>query len=126
MASALGAAAVSIAAVLVVPILQAAPAEAAIGLHQPDGGPASGRAIIRNIAGTRSIQLTVHGLKDLGPGQLYECWYTGPGQQKWITAGSFTIGRSRSGSFAMTSAADPRKFTTMEIIAEHLGDLSPA
>ncbi len=124
--SALGVAAVIIVAVFVLPTLRTAPAEATIVLRPPTGGPASGRAIIRDIAGTRSIQLTVRGLKDLGPGWLYECGYTIPGQHKWITAGSFAIGRSGSGNFAMTSAADPQKFTTMQIMAERLGDFRPS
>ncbi len=126
-ASALGSAAVIIAAFFFLPILQTAPAEATIVLSPPaTGGPASGRATILNKAGTRSIQLTVRGLKDLGPGWLYECGYTIPGQHKWITAGSFMIGRNGGGNFAMTSAADPQLFTTMQIRAERLGDFRPA
>jgi hypothetical protein len=32
---------------------------------------------------------------------------------------------SGSETFSMTSAADPQRFTTMEIIAEHLGNPRP-
>jgi hypothetical protein len=77
-------------------------------------------------AGGWSIRLSVHGLKQLGPGQFYECWYAGPanrpGHPELITAGTFTTGRSGHGSFTMWSAADPHVFNTMEITTEHPGD----
>jgi len=39
--------------------------------------------------------LTVHGLRRLGPGQFYACWYAGPaglpGSRDLIPAGTFTL-----------------------------------
>ena len=53
-----------------------------IPLHAPYGGTASGQAHAHQVQNGWSIQLTVHGLKDLGSGRFYECWYaclgTGP------------------------------------------------
>ncbi len=123
-ASALGAAAVIIAAVVVLPLFQTAPAEAAtvIPLHPPTGGPASGRATIRRMAGAWSIYVTVHGLKDLGPGWFYECSYTRPGRYQLIVVGTFTIGPSESKSFTIRRTANPPMVKTMQITAERLSN----
>ena len=121
-ASALAGAAVAVAAVVLIPLLQTAPAIAAtIPMHSPSGGAASGQAKVQRVAGGFLIHVTVRGLKSLGPGQVYECWYNRPGTGQWITAGSFR----KSGSFVMTSAADPHVYTVMKIILEQAGDPRP-
>ena len=123
------AAAVIIAAVLSVTFLVSRPGHAptfTILLHQPSGGTASGQATAHQTADGWSIQLTVHGLQSLGPDRFYECWYAGPGsrpgQPDLITAGTFTIGHSGSATTQMWSAADPRKFPTMQITAGRASD----
>jgi hypothetical protein len=97
-----------------------------IPLHALYGGPASGEAVAHQTAAGWSIQLIVHGLKPLGPGRFYECWYAGPGNQSGhpdlITAGTFTVGPSGTATVQMWSAADPRTFPTMQITAEQAGD----
>ena len=130
LASAVGGVAVVATAVIFLHVRQAAapaPAETvAIPLQPPSGGTASGLAAARpGAGGSWTIALSVHGLKDLGPNRFYECWYAGPanshGHPQLISAGTFTVGRSGSGSFTMTSAADPYKFGTMQITAQRPG-----
>jgi hypothetical protein len=128
--AAAGAAAVAIVAVAVVLSQGGTPARsrvaAVIALRSPSGGPATGRAVVTHQAGGWSIRLSVRGLRPLGPGRFYECWYAGPGNRpghhELITAGTFTVGQDGHGSFTMSSAADPRIFSTMQITAEHPGD----
>jgi len=52
---------------------------------------------------------------DAGPGNR-------PGRPELITAGTFTVGPSGTGSFTMWSAANPQVFKTMQITAERPGD----
>jgi hypothetical protein len=120
-ASALAGAAVAVAVVMLIPVLLAAPALATIHMRSPDGGPASGLARVQRTPGGFVVHLTVRGLKPLGPGQVYACWYKQPRSTNWITAGSF----KRNGSYVMTSAADPSHYTRMKIILERAGDPSP-
>lgn len=124
-AGALGAAAVLIAGVLL-PRLEASPAGAVTILLHPVSGRASGTAVAHPRAGGWSITLSVHGLKDLGAGRYYECWYAGPGRhpghRELIAAGTFTTGRSGTASITMWSAADPGQFPLMEITAETPSD----
>ena len=90
------------------------------------GGTASGQANAHHAANGWTISLTVHGLRDLGSGRFYECWYAGPGNRpghpELITAGTFTVGHGGSATVRMWSAADPRTFPTMQITAERPGD----
>ena len=103
----------------------AAPA-ALIPLHAQPGFTGSGLATPQHTDGGWSIRLTVDHLKALPPGQFYECWYAGPGNRpghpNLITAGTFIVGQSGSGTFSMWSAADPAKFKIMQITAERPGD----
>jgi hypothetical protein len=62
--------------------------------------------------------LTVQHLKNIGDSPWYECWYVGPGQLKVVSAGTFLVPDSGSGTFSMTSAVDPASFPTMEIRIE--------
>ena len=123
-AAALGAAVVLIAGLILLPRLEASPAGAVtIPLHAVSGR-ASGTAVADPRAGGWSITLSVHGLKDLGAGRYYECWYAGPGRpghRELIAAGTFTTGRSGAASVTMWSAADPGQFPLMEITAEAPG-----
>ena len=122
-----GAVAVLIAGlVLLLPRLRASPAGAVtIPLHAMSG-LASGTAVAHPRAGGWSITLSVHGLKDLGAGRYYQCWYAGPrrrpGHRELIPAGTFTTGRAGTASITMWSAADPGQFPLMEITAEAPGD----
>ena len=105
----------------------AAPAVAAtIPLSAQGGATGSGTATVRQAQGGWSIQLTEHNLKKLPAGQFYECWYAGPadrpGHRQLISAGTFTVDRSGGESFAMWSAADPRRYRIMEIAAESPDD----
>ena len=99
-----------------------------ISLHSTSGTAASGRATARSLPGGWSIQISVHGLTQLAPGEFYECWFAGAGNKSGhpilISAGTFSIGRSGSASVSMWSAADPRQFRTMEITAGTAGDAS--
>jgi len=129
-ATALAAAAVTAAAFVSVQFFQlTAPAVAAtINLRAQPGFPGSARAAARHTSGGWKIQLTVEHLRTLPPGQFYECWYAGPqnrsGHPELITAGTFVVGRSGSGTFSMWSAADPAKFKIMQITIERPGDAS--
>jgi hypothetical protein len=125
--TALGAAAVTAAAIIGIQVSQvAAPAVAAsFNLHAQPGQSGSATAVARHVNGGWEIQLTVKHLKDPDPGQFYECWYAGPhnrpGHPELITAGTFA---GSNGTFSMWSAADPAKFKIMQITAEQPGDAS--
>ena len=126
-AAALGAAAAALVIVLV-QTLQTAPAqaEAVIPLRAASASVGSGHATVVHTDNGWSIKLTVAHLPPLGPGQFYECWYAGPanraGHPELITAGTFIVGHSGTGSFTMWSAANPQVFKTMQITAEQAGD----
>ncbi len=112
-----------------VTVLQSAPASAfTIPMHAQGGGPGSGQAVAHHTASGWSIQMTVHGLKRLGAGHFYECWYASPtdrpGRRDLITAGTFTVDSSGSATMQMWSAADPREYPTMQITVESSGDAS--
>ncbi|HUK73173.1 MAG TPA: hypothetical protein VLW50_31235 [Streptosporangiaceae bacterium] len=96
-----------------------------IPLHGASGSAASGQAIAHHIDGGFSIDLTVAGLPKLGPNRFYECVYAGPkgpdGKPQLITAGSFAVTHSGATTLHMTSAADPRAFPVMEIVAKGPG-----
>lgn len=130
MLTAVAAAAVTAAVFIGVQVFQgAAPAVAAtINLHATAGHSGSGVAIAHRTDGGFQIKLTVRGLPALGAGQFYECWYAGPdnrpGHPDLITAGTFVVDRTGSETFNMWSAADPGKFSTMQITAEQPGDAS--
>lgn len=125
--TALGAAAVTAAAFIGVQLSQvAAPAVAAsFNLGAQPGQSGSATAVARHVNGGWEIQLVVKHLKNLGPGQFYECWYAGPNNRpehpELITAGTFV---GSNGTFNMWSAADPAKFKIMQITAEQPGDAS--
>lgn len=121
-------AAAIIAAVVILPGLGGGiPAQAvAFKLGSPSGQAASGVATARpDASGSWDITLSVQHLTNLGNVRFYECWYVGPGQpahRQVVSAGTFTVGDNGSGTFSMTSAADPHQFPTMEIIAESPGN----
>jgi hypothetical protein len=92
----------------------------------PKGVTPSGLAVARHTADGWSIQLTIHGLKELGHGRIYECRYVGRGNRSGrldlISAGTFTVDASGSATMQMWSAADPYKFPIMQIVSERIGD----
>jgi hypothetical protein len=81
-------------------------------------GAATGQATARQDAsGSWHVTLTVQHLKNFGDAKWYECWYIGskPGQRQVAPVGSFLVSDSRSQTFTMTSAVDPRQNETMVI-----------
>ena len=79
-------------------------------------GAVTGRATARQDAsGSWDITLTLQHLKHFDPEPWYECWYVSRDGRQVTSAGTFLIPPSGSGTFAMTSAADPHGFSTMEI-----------
>jgi hypothetical protein len=81
-------------------------------------GTATGQATARQDAsGSWHVTLTVRHLKDFGDAKWYECWYIGSksGQRQVAPVGSFLVSDSRSQTFTMTSAVDPRENETMVI-----------
>ena len=110
------------------PFADGAGAPVLIPLHSTPVTAASGQATAQRMPGGWSIQLSVHGLKPLAAGQVYECWFARagnkPGHLVLISAGTFSTGRSGSASVSMWSAADPRQFRTMEITAQSPGRAS--
>jgi hypothetical protein len=125
-------AAVVIAILLVVPGLGAQKASFALQLVPPPGpGPAaSGSALARpDSSGSWNITLTVRHLTDVGPNRWYECWYVSRDRHQAVSAGTFVVPAGGSGTFTMTSSADPRDFQSMEITIQspsRNGALQPA
>jgi hypothetical protein len=79
-------------------------------------GAATGQATARQDAsGSWNITLTVHHLKNFGDAKWYQCWYVSAQHRQVASAGTFLVPDSGSGTFSMTSAVDPRDFSTMEI-----------
>ena len=117
-------AAAVIAAVVILPTLGGgSPADTAtFQLRSPTGQAASGTATTRpDATGSWDVTLTVHGLKNLGAVDYYECWYATPGKpghRQLVSAGTFIVGNDGGGTFSMTSGVDPDQFKTMEITAE--------
>jgi hypothetical protein len=115
-------------------ILQVTPADTPVtspnafivSLRSPSGGSAAGEATAHRAAGGWwSIQLTVHGLKGLSPDGWYKEWYvpTGqPGHPAPILAGTFAVPSDGSGTFTMTSAADPAAIASINITSAQPGD----
>jgi len=79
-------------------------------------GAATGQATARQDAsGSWDITVTVHHLRNFGDAKWYQCWYVSTQHQQVASAGTFLVPDSGSGTFSMTSAVDPRDFSTMEI-----------
>jgi hypothetical protein len=123
--AAAAAAAAVIAAVAVPLSLGQAPAgvTVVIPLHattaaKVSGFPAAtGRATARQDAsGSWDITLTVHHLRNFGDAKWYQCWYVSTQRSQVGSAGTFLVAGDGSGTFSMTSAVDPRDFSTMEIV----------
>jgi hypothetical protein len=113
-------AAVVIAAVLILPGLGGGPSAQALtfNLVPPAGSgqAASATAVARSdVSGSWDVTLTVHHLHNFGDSKWYQCWYVNPGKRRVASAGTFLVPGSGSGTFSMTSAADPHDFTVMEI-----------
>jgi hypothetical protein len=124
------AAAIIVAAIVVPLSLGRGPAEATvvIPLHATTAAKvfgvaaASGQATARQVGGSWTFELSVHGLKPLHGNDVYVCWWAGPGSTKahplLVTGGSFVVGDSGSTTLTMTTGVDPRQFPTMKITAE--------
>ena len=127
LAAVVAVAAAIIAAAIVIPLSlgRGGPAEVVtFHLTPPPGSAqtASGTAVARpDASGSWTITLTVRHLRTFGDSPWYECWYVGAGQAghpQVASAGTFLVPDSGSGTFSMTSAADPRQFKTMQIRLE--------
>ncbi|MFY9934289.1 MAG: hypothetical protein WAK82_40405 [Streptosporangiaceae bacterium] len=121
-------AAAIIAAAIVVPLslggggLTSSQATVVIPLHATTAakvsgfGAVTGQATARQDAsGSWDITLTVHHLRNFGDAKWYQCWYLSTQHGQAASAGTFLVSDSGSGAFSMTSAVDPRDFSTMEI-----------
>ena len=87
------------------------------------GQAASGSATARqDSSGSWNVTLTVHHLKNVGPKRWYECWYVSRDGRQAVSAGTFLVPPSGSGTFTMTSSADPRDFQSMEITIQSPGN----
>ncbi len=86
------------------------------------GGSATGQATAHETANGWSVQLSVHGLKDLREQGFYECWYSrpddGPGHLDRVSAGTFEVKPDGSAQVSMSTWADPREFSIMKITRE--------
>jgi hypothetical protein len=127
LAAAVAVAAAIIAAAIVIPLSLGRGGLAEVvtfHLTPPPGSTqtASGTAVARpDASGSWTITLTVRHLKTFGDSPWYECWYVGAdkaGHPQVASAGTFLVPDSGSGTFSMTSAADPRQFKTMQIRLE--------
>jgi hypothetical protein len=86
------------------------------------GHEASGTAVARpDATGSWHITLTVHHLTNFEDQKWYECWYVSRDGRRVASAGTFVVPYSGSGTFPMTSAADPGVFPTMQIRLESPG-----
>jgi hypothetical protein len=127
LAAAVAVAAAIIAAAIVIPLSLGRGGLAEVvtfNLTSPPGSTqtASGTAVARpDTSGSWTITLTVRHLETSGDSPWYECWYVGAdkaGHPQVASAGTFLVPDSGSGTFSMTSAADPRQFKTMQIRLE--------
>ena len=119
LAAAVAVAAAVIAAFVILPSLSRGGLgqSVAFKLVSPSGQAASGTMTARHDASESwDITLTVRHLPNTHEKQWYECWYVG--RDGVASAGTFLVGDSGSGTFSMTSAADPHDFPTMEITVE--------
>ena len=91
----------------------------AFTLHSGTGLSASASGTARQAENGWSVQLTAAHLPEPGPGQFYQCWWVGPGNTpghpRLVSAGTFTVGPSRTASVQMWIAIDPDNFPTVEI-----------
>ena len=112
-------AAAIIAALVILPGLGRGGLAQAVTFKLVSGQAASGVATVRQDAsGSWGITLTVQHLGHLGDSQWYECWYVSQNGRRVTSAGTFLVGENGSGTFSMTSAADPKYFPTMEITVQ--------
>jgi hypothetical protein len=117
-------AAAIIAAVLVLPGLGGGAPRGAFAFKlAPTAGSAqpaaSGTATARKGAsGSWNVTVSVHHLKSLRGRSWYECWYVSQDGRQALSAGTFLVPSSGSGTFTMTSAADPEEFEAMEITVQ--------
>jgi Putative zinc-finger len=124
-AAACGAAAAAIVLVAVQQLGHAAPAVAVakFTLH-PVTGNAAGTVVVHRGSNGWTLDAAIRNLPPLKGRAYYECWYLRSPSDRpsdAITGGSFTS-ESSSGTFTMTSAANPRHYKIMEIAVQHPGD----
>ena len=81
---------------------------------------AAGQTVETHTSNGWSVQLTAAHLPELKSGQVYECWWSGPGN-KLSSAGTFTVGSSGTASVQMWTAANPDDYPTVQITVENAG-----
>jgi len=123
LAAACGAAAAVIVTLVVQQAGQIGSAAALAKFSLPaQGSPATGTVLVYRGPNGYRLDATFSHLPRLKGGEYYECWYlksaSDPGSEA-ITAGSFISGHDGSGTFPMTSAANPRAYKVMEIAIQH-------
>jgi len=118
--AALAAAAVTAAAFLGTTVFESAPALAATFTLRPPPGQVVGSATAaaRIVTGGFQIKIDLKHLPRLGPGQFYECVYVGQNGGEMVSAGTFS---TSNGTVTMQSAANPKKFKTIQIRREQPG-----
>jgi Anti-sigma-K factor rskA len=91
----------------------------ALALHSGTGLPASASGTVRQADSGWSVQLTAVHLPQPGPGQFYQCWWIGsgnqPGHPRLVSAGTFTVGPSGTAIVQLWTAASPEDYSTIEI-----------
>jgi hypothetical protein len=117
---ALAAAVVIAAGTTIVLLSGGTPAETyALALHPGTGLSASASGTMRQADSGWSVQLTAARLPEPGPGQFYQCWWVGPGNQdshpRLVSAGTFTVGPSGTATVQLWTAANPDEFPAIEI-----------
>jgi hypothetical protein len=80
----------------------------------------SGQTVETQTSNGWSVKLTAAHLPELKSGQVYECWWSGPGN-KLSSAGTFTVGSSGAASVQMWTAAGPDDFPTVRITVVNAG-----
>jgi putative zinc finger protein len=123
-AAACGAAAAAIVLVVVQQLGQAAPALVATFDLRPVTGNAAGTVVVHRGGNGWTLDASLRNLPPLQRHEYYECWYLRSPSDRpsdAITGGSFTSASS-SGTFTMTSAANPRDYKIMEITIQRPGD----
>jgi Anti-sigma-K factor rskA len=91
----------------------------ALALHSRTGLSSSASGTLRQADSGWSVQLTAVHLPEPGPGQFYQCWWIGsgnqPGHPRLVSAGTFTVGPSGTATVQLWTAANPDDYSTIEI-----------
>lgn len=110
-----------VAGLVVVPE-RSSPVEREIALVASDGTTSGTVARLHREAEGIAVELVVDGLPAPPPGTFYECWYVGEDdavdRPARVSAGTFTVGPSGSGTVRMTTVADHERYPRIEVTRE--------